>query len=354
MSDTSSQGHIESLAMVSEPLAEAEIKRAPEDFIVTERLGFEPTGSGEHYFLDVRTTAQNTQYVARHLARVAGLSPAQVNYSGLKDRHAVTRQWFSLHMPGKQILEPEVFDADGIEVISAVRHNRKLRLGTHRANHFSLNIKWVGPEWEPADLAERVKARLEQGAPNYFGPQRFGRGESNLLAAFEAVARGGRLKRSLKERVYSTLRSFLFNQYLSYRICHGDARQYLQGDLFMLSGSHSFFVPEQIDAEIERRLQERDITIGGILPGCGELPLTGESLKLYAAATEPYQSQCDYLSAHQVKWLPRSLWVYPGRVSVTEHPFEERCLKVEFELPPGSFATAMLRESFSLIDRSLG
>ena len=75
------------------------IRSLPEDFIVDEELSFSPTGEGEHVFLQIRKTGKNTEDIARILARHAGVTRKSVSYAGLKDRNAVTSQFFSIHLP---------------------------------------------------------------------------------------------------------------------------------------------------------------------------------------------------------------------------------------------------------------
>ena len=82
--------------LYGEPSCRALLRSSPEDFIVDEELSFTPTGAGEHLLLQVEKIGQNTQYVAKQIAAAAGLKARLVSYAGLKDRHAVTRQWFCL------------------------------------------------------------------------------------------------------------------------------------------------------------------------------------------------------------------------------------------------------------------
>ena len=77
-----------------------EIRRKPEDFRVSEELGFSPDGDGEHLLLRIRKTGRNTTWVASYLARQAGVPARDIGFSGMKDRHAVTEQWYSL--PARQ------------------------------------------------------------------------------------------------------------------------------------------------------------------------------------------------------------------------------------------------------------
>jgi len=84
-----------------QPIGQGRLRAIPEDFQVREELDFTLDGSGEHVWLWVRKRGANTDWVARQLARQAGVAPNAVSYAGLKDRHAVTEQWFSVHLPGK-------------------------------------------------------------------------------------------------------------------------------------------------------------------------------------------------------------------------------------------------------------
>lgn len=94
------------------------LKANPEDFMVVEKLGFEPDGEGEHVWVNIRKTGCNTQFVADHLARFAGIHARSVVYAGLKDRHAVTEQWFCLHLPGKKTPDFSQFALEGGEVLA--------------------------------------------------------------------------------------------------------------------------------------------------------------------------------------------------------------------------------------------
>ncbi len=85
------------------PAATGVLKANPEDFVVVEDLGFTPDGEGEHLLVNIRKNGCNTQFVADYLAKFAGIHARSVSYAGLKDRHAVTEQWFCLHLPGKNL-----------------------------------------------------------------------------------------------------------------------------------------------------------------------------------------------------------------------------------------------------------
>src|SRR5471030_1189864 len=180
--------------LYGEPLSTGKLKANPEDFIVEEDLGFEPDGEGEHLLVRIRKNGCNTQFVAEQLARFAGIHPRSVSYAGLKDRHAVTEQWFCLHLPGKQDPDLSQFALEGCEVIRAVRHLKKMRIGTLKGNAFTLVLRQLS---DLADIESRLQKILTHGVPNYFGEQRFGRGGNNLVQARKWSNNDSRVKERL-------------------------------------------------------------------------------------------------------------------------------------------------------------
>ena len=121
--------------LFGEPKSQGQIRVEPADFIVQEDLGYEPEGDGEHHYLYIRKTGENTDWVARQLANFAQVSPRDVAYAGKKDRHAVTEQWFSVHLPGKRkLLNWSMFGGDTIQVLKQNKH-RKLRKYRQQKKH---------------------------------------------------------------------------------------------------------------------------------------------------------------------------------------------------------------------------
>ena len=174
-----------------EPLAiSAHLKTFPEDFIVDEQLPFELSGEGEHAWLHIQKRDCNTDWVAKALAKIAGVRSRCVGYAGLKDRHGLTSQWFSVHMPGLpdpdwQQIESIPGDEGNIKLLEAKRHSRKLRRGALKENRFTICLRHL--KGRSDDLASLIDQRCqliaERGVPNYFGEQRFGHDMGNLSAA---------------------------------------------------------------------------------------------------------------------------------------------------------------------------
>ena len=321
--------------------ARGRIRVEPEDFRVEEVLGFEPDGAGAHLLLTVEKRGANTGWVAAALARAAGVHPREIGYCGHKDRQALAVQAFTLPLPLGRPLEPWLEHAgEGYRVIGAARHGRKLRPGSHRANRFTLRVRAL--EGARDALEARLALIAARGVPNYFGPQRFGRGGANLARA-RAWAEGGAPPRERSQRGFalSAARSHLFNNVLGARIASGDWDRLRPGEAVLLDGRRSFFAAPVIDATLEERCATMDVHPSGPLPGREPSPATGAALELESAvlATEP--ALLALLVAEGLEHERRSLRL-PVRELAWRLEGEE--LVVSFVLPRGSFATAVLHE----------
>jgi tRNA pseudouridine13 synthase len=237
------------------PLCTGRLRVEPEDFVVEEQLGFEPAGQGQHVLLRVRKRDANTQWIARELARAGGCRPNDVGYAGLKDRRAVATQWFTVPQ-SRLSLEDWVGVRSGeYEVLEAHRHSRKLPRGALAGNRFVIRIR--GTAIDDASLAGRVAAIEARGVPNYFGPQRFGKGGSNLKRMSEDVRALAPTERGF---VLSAARSLVFNAVLAERVRDGSWERIEPGELANLDGRASHFRVEAVDEAIADRSARLDIS----------------------------------------------------------------------------------------------
>ena len=303
------------------------IRSVPEDFEVTEELGWQLTGDGEHDYLWVEKTGANTEWVARQLARFAAVPVKDVGFAGLKDRHAVTRQWFSVprwNAPAWQALEVE-----GAEVLDVQRHHRKLKRGVHRANRFRIVLRGELPP--SAAVADRIAGIETAGVPNYFGEQRFGRAGGNLQLTDDWAA-GRRLPRHKRSIAISTARSYLFNEQLDARVREGTWNRIVAGDVVNLDGSGSVFQADDVDDELERRAAAMDVHPAGGLWGDG---------RTSSATASNHTDWRSALVSARVKTAHRSLRL---RIDELEWSIADESLTLAFRLGRGAFATAVLRE----------
>lgn len=321
------------------PPATGVLRAEPADFRVDEQLGFEPSGRGEHAFIVVEKTGANTEWVARELARAAGIAPLAVGFAGLKDRHAVTRQAFTLQLAGRPDPDWSTLAIEGVRVLSATRHDRKLRRGAHRGNRFRIVLRDVRGEREAVE--QRLATIAARGVPNYFGEQRFGRDGGNLALATRLFA-GERMPRERRGIALSAARSELFNAVLAARVEQGDWDQALDGEVWMLDGTHAIFGPEPWNDDLARRLAALDIHPTGPLWGRGELRSSGVVAALERGAIASFGAFADGLERAGLEQERRALRL---RAAGLAHAWEAHDrLVVEFGLGAGSFATTVLRE----------
>lgn len=302
----------------------ASIRSCPEEFDVTEILGWPLSGHGEHDYLWIEKRDANTEWVARQLARHAGVAARDIGYAGLKDRHALTRQWFSV--PRRQAPDWSALEVAGVQIQEVARHHKKLRRGAHRGNAFRIVLRGR----QPAGCADELEARIdlirEQGVPNYFGEQRFGRGGANLRLADQWAA-GKRMPRHSRSLAISTVRSFLFNERLDRRVSDGTWNTLLPGDCANLDGSGSVFEVPQVDEALAERCRAMDIHPAGILPGAGS-----------GLGPDAWQQA---LERAGVDAATRALRL---RVAGLECEVASQGATVAFRLGRGAYATAVLRE----------
>lgn len=325
------------------PSAQGKIRCVPEDFIVTENLAFEPSGAGEHAFLQIEKTSENTEYVARQLARFANARPRDVGFAGLKDRHAVTSQWFSVWLPGKADPDWTQFETDSIKVLHAVRHARKLKRGVLSGNSFKLTIRdWQG---DTDKTIRQLAAMKAGGIANYYGSQRFGHEGQNVNKALRMFS-GAKAGREQSSLYLSAARSYLFNRILACRVTRSIWNQAVDGDIYMFDLSHGCFKSEQPDAEIIRRLNAKEIHPTGALWGKGGADVSADALGIEKEVIDAYPELTQGLIDCAVDKDRRAL-----RVNVLDldwHFVNDTTIQLGFTLPAGSYATAVLREIIEL------
>ncbi len=321
------------------PPLRGRLRATLEDFEVDEVLGFEADGSGEHAWLRIEKRAANTEWVAQQLARAAGVAPMAVGFSGLKDRHAVTRQTFSVHLPGRADPDWHGMGIEGVRILETSRHSRKLKRGAHRSNRFRIRLCELDGDREATQ--QRIEQVARHGVPNYFGEQRFGRDGENLRSAHSLFA-GARMGRSQRGFALSAARSHLFNLVLAQRVEQGTWNQALDGEVWMLAGTHSIFGPQPLDEDLRERLLRDDIEPTGPLWGCGELRSSGEVARIEGNVARSEGALAEGLAANDLRQERRSLRLHASEFAHEWLP--DGSLVLGFSLPSGSFATSLVRE----------
>jgi tRNA pseudouridine13 synthase len=320
------------------PPLNARFKQQPEDFHVDEILGFEPDGKGEHLMLHVEKTGLTTFDVQTVLARHFGVALRDTAFSGMKDKQGVTRQWFSV--PARKDVDVQTLQHPGLNVVSSARNSRKLRRGSHKGNRFRIVLR--AATGDRTAVLERVDRIAAHGVPNYFGAQRFGRGEANVPAALAWFLGDTTPARPQRSLLLSAARSYLFNTHLARRVREGSWERWIEGDVMALAGTASTFSSSRASAdELERRLADFDVHATGPLWGKGMPAVTGAALAFESMLVTDYPELCEGLAAQRLEQERRPLRL---PVAQLQARFEGEDLVLEFSLGRGAYATSVLRE----------
>ena len=298
--------------------ASATLKRLNEDFIVTELPLQLPSGEGEHLWLDVEKNGANTAFVAQQLAEAAGVQERDVGYAGLKDRYAITRQWFSIYLPKGETPDLTQLQHPEFKVLSQSRHVKKLRPGDLQGNRFRIVLRDVSGDRDAIEA--NLKAVASQGVPNYFGAQRFGHDGGNVEQGRAMLAREIRVRNPKKKGLYlSAVRSFVFNEVLALRIQQGLWGKTLPGDVMDEAGQPT-----------------------GPLWGRGRVSSTDQAQALEMGVAERHAALCDGMEHAGLDQERRALVASPADMT-WEWPQAQQ-LVLTFTLPAGNYATSVLNE----------
>ncbi len=298
--------------------ASATLKRLNEDFIVTELPLHLPCGEGEHLWLDIEKNGANTAFVAQQLAEAARVQEVDVGYAGLKDRYAITRQWFSIYLPKGETPDLTQLEHPEFKVLSQSRHVKKLRPGDLQGNRFRIVLRDVTGERDAIEA--NLKAIASHGAPNYFGGQRFGHGGGNVEQGRAMLAREIRVRNPKKKGIYlSAVRSLVFNDVLALRIQTGLWGQTLPGDVMNEAGQPT-----------------------GPLWGRGRVTTTDQAQALENAVAERHATLCAGMEYAGLDQERRALVASPTDMS-WEWP-QANQLVLTLSLPAGTYATTVLNE----------
>jgi tRNA pseudouridine13 synthase len=321
------------------------LRTANEDFVVDEELPYAASGAGDHVFVKIEKRGLTTPFAAAAIARALGIAQRDIGIAGMKDRHAVTRQWLSLPPP----ITPEValaLEIDNLTILEAVRHGHKLRTGHVRANRFVLRVRGVADD--AAERASAVLARLAEppGAPNWYGEQRFGRDGDNAARGRELVTGVRRLGRDRRgdRLMVSALQSQLFNDWLRARLADGLYRRVIGGDVMhKLAGG--MFTSEDAPTD-EARLLAGELAVTG--------PMFGERMRRPPDGSPAAEREAAILAAAE---LPLSAFSAVRALAegtrrdatievtgVTVATVAPEVIEVGFTLPGGAYATAVMRE----------
>ena len=365
------QANFDHLAYVNgKPLNRAILKACPMDFIVEEQLGYELAGQGEHLWCWVEKQGQNTDWVAGQLAKWANTAKKNVGFAGQKDRHAVTRQWFSIHLPGKADPDIQGFVAEGVHILHSIRHSHKLQRGELKGNAFEITLRQITPidcsdstQASHAHIQAQINDRLEhineRGFANYFGAQRFGHNGNNLseasiLFAKRKVSSNHRTKRKKQSKRHqeglyiSAVRSWMFNELLSYRVVENNGCHAIKGDVLQnVEGEILETLFDEQHKNLLSQIQSGMLQPSGLLFGDCPLQTGARARELEQMIESRHPIWMAGLQASRIRSSRRCFQVIPEQFSWQWSQGDEAHeldLRLNFELPAGSFATMLIRE----------
>ena len=323
-----------------------ELKTDPDDFLVEELPAYQPSGEGDHLFLWIEKRGLSAEMLLRHLGNTLGISTGDIGVAGMKDRHATTRQFVSVPATCEERLSS--IDSDNVRLLEHARHSNKLKTGHLRGNRFTLLLRNVGED--SLERARAIAAVLSQhGFPNYFGTQRFGADADNAELGF-ALLKGTRTpgqipparRKFLLKLGLSAAQSAMFNELLALRLRERTAARVLNGDVMQVCASGGLFTTA--DPETEQVRLDR-----------GELAITGPMFgpKMRRPAHQPAEIEQSVLAARELtdadfsrfkKLTTGARRPYLVRAEDLEVERAESGLRFRFSLPPGCYATVLLRE----------
>jgi tRNA pseudouridine13 synthase len=380
---------------------EFELKSTPEDFLVEELPLYSATGSGDHLLIRVEKRGLTTLQAISQLARALGLKPRDFGYAGLKDRHALTRQTFSVeHVEPERVL---ALDIEGLRILSVDRHASKLRLGHLAGNRFELLLRGLDPS-ELDRLQQCLDVMAESGLPNWFGEQRFGRHanghhlgrrllaqewpeyfvdallgagieeseerlfemlrekesgalmeaakrvDRDLVVALRQVAGGGSIARAVRtvpkpvrSLQLSALQSYLFNALLAERLRRPAPWRLEAGDVAWIHAKGACFVVDGTEEDLEARVRSFELSPAGPLFGARLLRAAGAvgAAEEDLLATTGLSHEAFGQREARLRGARR-----PYRVPVRDLSLENsgQGPLLRFTLPKGSYATSLVEE----------
>jgi len=322
------------------------IRKKPEDFQVTEISNIELSGEGEHLWLYVQKTNSNTDWVAKLLSNVCQVPRRQVGFAGLKDRHAITKQWFSIQLP--KVTDIDKINSalpNEIQVIKANRHNRKIRVGQLDNNKFEILIRNINGDKNL--IEDNIKRIKRNGVPNYFGPQRFGHDMGNISKAKDWFSGIYKPKsKNLKTLLLSTARSHIFNTIVANRIEDQTWNTAIDGDILQLDKSHSWFhMNDASQDEISKRLKEFDIHITAAMYGEDTIQSSGICADFESKIANGFPEYQKGFEKYRLKQDRRAIRICPIDF---KYEWQEKNLLLNFQLLPGAYATGVMREIIHL------
>lgn len=325
-------------------LSAAVMRSADDDFQVEEVPAYQLTGAGEHAWLWLEKRGLSSPQMISLLSHELRIRGGEIGLAGQKDRWAVTRQFVSV--PGRCAEAAAGIALPELRVLSVTLHRNKLKTGHLKGNRFIITLRGDQQPFGEAELAavrQRLTELQSEGFPNYYGPQRFGRGGQTLHDGLRLLQ--GRMpkdywpedqSRTLKRLSLSAVQSAVFNLTTALRVEAGTAGIAEEGDVVIRRGGIKPFV-------LPAGQPTADYLPAGPMPGPEMTVAAGNALLQEQSAMQMLGLHPGVFSrfAKLTSGARRRMLEFPESISAE---LSEGALRVSFSLPPGTFATSLLAE----------
>lgn len=352
----------------------AHFSKNSSDFIVREIPLYEFSGEGEHLVLELQKKDLTTSEALKLISAHTGAKMKDFGFAGLKDKEGMTTQFIS--MPAIYEEDLETFYHEKIKILQSIRHNNKIKTGHLKGNSFFIRLKKVMPT-DAKKLENAINLIKEQGFPNYFGYQRFGKfgdnytlGEDILKKQLEAKEKGLKQKKKFNPKLnnflISAFQSHIFNIWLSKRVelsrfvnefspkelkkiygfddetiknlkAQKQFFKMLKGDVLYHYPFGKTFLCEDLETELER-FNKKDLSVAGLLFGKKALHSEGLAKEI---EDEIYKNARVYEDLEN--GTNRYAWIWADDLEF-KYIEEKAWFSFSFTLPKGSYATRLLEE----------
>lgn len=231
------------------------------------------------------------------------------------------------------------------------RNTRKLRRGIHLGNRFTIRLRQC--DFDATAARDRWDSITREGVPNVFGQQRFGNEGRNVVKAL-AMFRG---ELSLNDRLLrgillSSVRSHLFNAVLAERMKRGFWSQVMKGEVYGFPDNGTLLlIGNQRGDEAERFAAGR-VELTAPLWGSGDLHTVDEVRKMELEVMGRYPELTKGLEDAGLRQERRVIRLRPTNSDFAI--LEGGDVQLGFDLPRGTYATAVLRELAQLKENQKG
>ncbi|MBU0957769.1 MAG: tRNA pseudouridine(13) synthase TruD [Nanoarchaeota archaeon] len=318
------------------------IRQKPEHFIVEEIPAYPPIGTGSHLFVNITKQNQTTKQVQEDIAKQLNMNPLDISFAGMKDKHAITTQWFSINLDTTKVTKAEAINKidlmKNIKLNSYELHDKKLKPGHLKANKFTIIIS----ETDKIEQAKETAKQIEKtGIPNYYGEQRFGVDNDNAEKGKQIIQDKLKIREKFQKKLYlNSYQSYLCNLYLTERLNQNLINKILKGDIAKKTDTGGMFIVEDPITD-QKRMDKKEITFTAPMFGYKMTQPTHESLEFENKILEKENITIQNLKKAKLKGTRRQGIIFPENLEIKKHP---KGIQVSFTLRKGSFATIVLRE----------